>query len=47
MQRIRLGRTGLEVSRIGLGCGGTSRVGQAYGGSLDSSKSVVSSVSPH
>jgi aryl-alcohol dehydrogenase-like predicted oxidoreductase len=41
MQRIRLGRTGLEVSRVGLGCGGPSRLGQAYGGSLDSSKSVI------
>jgi aryl-alcohol dehydrogenase-like predicted oxidoreductase len=41
MQRTRLGRTGLEVSRIGLGCGGPSRLGQAQGGSPDGAKSVI------
>ena len=41
MERTRLGRTGLSVSRIGLGCGGPSRLGQANGGSLDSGKRVI------
>jgi aryl-alcohol dehydrogenase-like predicted oxidoreductase len=31
MQSIRLGRTGLEVSVAGLGCGGHSRLGMAKG----------------
>ncbi|HTV17961.1 MAG TPA: aldo/keto reductase [Polyangiaceae bacterium] len=41
MQRTRLGRTGLEVSRVGLGCGGPSRLGQSYGHSLEASKRVI------
>jgi aryl-alcohol dehydrogenase-like predicted oxidoreductase len=41
MQRTRLGRSGLEVSRVGLGCGGPSRLGQSYGSSLDASKRVI------
>jgi aryl-alcohol dehydrogenase-like predicted oxidoreductase len=31
MQRVRLGRTGLNVSAVGLGCGGHSRLGMAGG----------------
>ena len=31
MQTVRLGRTGLEVSVAGLGCGGHSRLGMAKG----------------
>jgi aryl-alcohol dehydrogenase-like predicted oxidoreductase len=31
MQKVRLGRTGLEVSVAGLGCGGHSRLGMAKG----------------
>ena len=36
-----LGRTGLSVSVAGLGCGGHSRLGQAYGSSVDDSVAVV------
>jgi L-galactose dehydrogenase len=36
-----LGRTGLKVSVAGLGCGGYSRLGQAYGNSFDDSVAVV------
>jgi aryl-alcohol dehydrogenase-like predicted oxidoreductase len=31
MQTVRLGRTGLQVSVVGLGCGGHSRLGMAKG----------------
>ena len=31
MDTVRLGRTGLEVSVVGLGCGGHSRLGMARG----------------
>ncbi len=31
MQTVRLGRTGLEVSVAGLGCGGRSRLGMTKG----------------
>lgn len=31
MQTVRLGRTGVDVSVAGLGCGGASRLGMAYG----------------
>ena len=31
MEYTILGETGLEVSVAGLGCGGPSRLGQAYG----------------
>lgn len=41
MEYITLGRTGLEVSRVGLGCGGPSRLGQAYGHAPDASKRVI------
>jgi L-galactose dehydrogenase len=36
-----LGRTGLRVSRVGLGCGGPSRLGQAYGQASDDSKRLI------
>ncbi|HTP76181.1 MAG TPA: aldo/keto reductase [Rhizomicrobium sp.] len=36
-----LGRTGLRVSVAGLGCGGHSRLGQAYGNSAEQSVAVV------
>ena len=35
------GRTGLEVSVAGLGCGGHSRLGQSYGSSVDDSVRLV------
>ena len=41
MDRTRLGRTGLDVSVAGLGCGGHSRLGQTYGASEDDSIAVV------
>jgi L-galactose dehydrogenase len=41
MQLTTLGRTGLTVSRVGLGCGGPSRLGQGYGRSLSDSKRVI------
>jgi aryl-alcohol dehydrogenase-like predicted oxidoreductase len=42
MQFTTLGRTGLRTSVAGLGCGGHSRLGQAYGKSADESLAVVS-----
>jgi aryl-alcohol dehydrogenase-like predicted oxidoreductase len=36
-----LGRTGLSVSVAGLGCGGHSRLGQAYGNTVEQSAAVV------
>ncbi|MEJ0028334.1 MAG: aldo/keto reductase [Rhizomicrobium sp.] len=36
-----LGRTGLKVSVAGLGCGGHSRLGQAYGNTTEQSVAVV------
>jgi L-galactose dehydrogenase len=41
MQLSTLGRTGLAVSRVGLGCGGPSRLGQGYGRPLADSKRVI------
>jgi L-galactose dehydrogenase len=41
MQRTTLGRTGLEVSVAGLGCGGHSRLGQSQGASEAESVAVV------
>ncbi len=41
MQTVRLGRTGLDVSVAGLGCGGHSRLGQTYGASDADSVAVV------
>lgn len=31
MQHLTLGRTGLRVSKVGLGCGGHARLGKSYG----------------
>ena len=41
MQRTILGNTGFEVSVAGLGCGGYSRLGQAYGHSTAESEALV------
>ena len=41
MDRVRLGRTGLEVSVACLGTGGHSRLGRAYGASFDDAVRVV------
>jgi aryl-alcohol dehydrogenase-like predicted oxidoreductase len=41
MQYVPLGRTGLEVSVAGLGCGGNSRLGQADGKSEADSVQVI------
>ncbi len=41
MQYKTLGRTGLNVSVAGLGCGGHSRLGQTYGNSVAQSVAVV------
>jgi L-galactose dehydrogenase len=41
MDTVRLGRTGLMVSRACLGCGGRSRLGQANGATFEQSVAVV------
>jgi L-galactose dehydrogenase len=41
MERTILGRTGLEVSVMGMGCGGPSRVGQSTGHSTAESVAVI------
>lgn len=41
MQYLTFGRTGLRVSKVGLGCGGHSRLGQNYGNSEADSVRVV------
>src|SRR5262245_60022384 len=41
MEYTMLGRSGLKVSVVGLGCGGPSRLGQAIGKSADESIAVV------
>lgn len=41
MRYTTLGRTGLRVSSVGLGCGGPSRLGQSYGRSQDDSKRLI------
>jgi aryl-alcohol dehydrogenase-like predicted oxidoreductase len=41
MQTITLGRTNLRVTRMGVGCGGPSRLGQQYGVSHETSLAVV------
>ncbi|MGI9373981.1 MAG: aldo/keto reductase [Hyphomicrobiales bacterium] len=41
MEKVSLGRTGLEVSVAGLGAGGHSRLGQSYGNSFQQSVDVV------
>lgn len=41
MQTVRLGRTGVEVSVAGLGCGGHSRLGMAHGATMEEAARVV------
>ena len=41
MQTTTLGRTGLIVSRAGLGCGGHAQLGQSYGHSIAQSVALV------
>jgi aryl-alcohol dehydrogenase-like predicted oxidoreductase len=41
MRYTTLGRTGLRVSSVGLGCGGPSRLGQSYGRSPEDSKRLI------
>ena len=41
MLRTTLGRTGIEVSVAGLGCGGHSRLGQSYGATEAESVAVI------
>jgi aryl-alcohol dehydrogenase-like predicted oxidoreductase len=41
METVRLGRTGAEVSVAGLGCGGASRLGTAYGKDTDHAAGIV------
>ena len=41
MQTVRLGRTGAEVSVVGLGCGGASRLGMAKGGDVEQAAGIV------
>jgi len=41
MQTVRLGRTGAEVSVVGLGCGGASRLGMARGADLAHAAAIV------
>lgn len=41
MEFTTLGRTGLRVSVVGMGCGGASRLGQSYGNSEEQSIAVV------
>ncbi|HUO12145.1 MAG TPA: aldo/keto reductase [Caulobacteraceae bacterium] len=41
MQTVRLGRTGLEVSVAGLGCGGHSRLGMAKGRDVHHAADIV------
>ena len=41
MEYTILGRTGLKVSVMGLGCGGPSRIGQRTGRSIDDSVAII------
>ena len=41
MQRVKLGRTGLTVSAVGLGCGGHSRLGMTSGADETNASNVV------
>jgi len=41
MERVKLGKTGLSVSAMGLGCGGLSRLGQSQGADEPASIAVV------
>jgi len=43
MRRVRLGRTGLEASIAGLGCGGPSRLGQGRGANRAEAVALVRS----
>jgi aryl-alcohol dehydrogenase-like predicted oxidoreductase len=47
MDYVTLGRTGLRVSVMGLGCGGPSRLGQSYGNSERESVEVVRAALAH
>ena len=40
-EKIPLGRTGLQVSQAGLGCGGHSRLGMRYGNTEKEAEAVV------
>ena len=41
MDTVMLGRTGVQVSAAGLGCGGHSRLGQSYGATAEQSSDLV------
>ncbi|MCL4834389.1 MAG: aldo/keto reductase [Caldilineaceae bacterium] len=41
MEFTTLGRTGVRVSVVGMGCGGASRLGQSYGNSEEQSIAIV------
>jgi aryl-alcohol dehydrogenase-like predicted oxidoreductase len=41
MEYTLLGRTALKVSKMGLGCGGPSQIGQRYGRSVEESVALV------
>jgi len=41
MEYTTLGRTGLKVSRMGLGCGGHSRLGLSTGSTETEAENVV------
>lgn len=41
MEFTTLGRTGVRVSVVGMGCGGPSRLGQSYGNSEEQSIAIV------
>jgi L-galactose dehydrogenase len=41
MQYTQLGRTGLKVSIMGIGCGGHSRLGMAYGATPEQAANIV------
>ncbi len=47
MDHTTLGRTGVRVSVMGLGCGGPSRLGQSYGNSETDSVEIVRAALAH